>query len=69
MLMIFKRNISYCVGFNICRNVILSIWNFLINSNVIFIMSIYVLFHAFLILSVVQGHNNPFFILADYLIK
>jgi len=69
MLTIFKRNISYCIGFNLRRNIFYSIWNFLINSDIIYIMSIYALFHLLIILSVVQGYNNPFFILADYLIK
>ena len=65
MLLILKRNVSVYMNLN----VFLYIWNFLISSNIVLIMGIYTLFHLFLILSVTQGSNNPFFILADYLIK
>lgn len=46
-----------------------NIWNFLLSSNILFIMFVYTMFHLLLILSIAQGNNNPFFILAEYYIN
>lgn len=46
-----------------------NIWNFLIRSDIILVISVYTLFHLLLIVSVMQGHSNVIYILANYLVN
>ncbi len=68
-MLTLKQHILILVSKDNLLCIFRNIWSFLVESNMVFIMSIYALFHLFLILSVTQGNNNPFFILANYLIK
>lgn len=46
-----------------------NIWNFLIKSDIILVISVYTLFHLLLIMSVMQGRSNIIYILANYLVN